>query len=394
MPATRFTERASIEDRMADFMAHLRFNGIPAGLGETETALRAMERIDPLDPGELRLALSAICATDAGRHEKFADLFNAYWFSRGLVRDRTDEPAGKGKQRKFVHTSNIGSQETAPGSSGRPDMPDDEGAGEVEAGGEGRLVAARMENLRKTDLRDLVSPRDIADAEKVAFRIARAIRDRRSRRRKQARRGAMLDLRRIARTSVSHGGEPFVLWRRKRPDRPVRLSVILDVSGSMIIYARIFLAFVKGLVSADMATEAYLLHTRLVRVTDALREGETLQAVGRMSLMAAGVGGGTKIGGSLKHFCEQYAGQSVNGRSVVIVLSDGYDTGDPGLISGALARLRRRGCRIVWLNPLKGWKSYEPVARGMAAALPHLDRFASARTLDDLAALETEFSRL
>lgn len=394
MQVTRFTGRASIEERMAGFMAHLRLNGIPAGLGETETALRAMERIDALDPDEVRLALSAICATDAGRHEKFDDLFNAYWFSRGLVRDRANDAAEDEKQRKFVHTSNIGSQETAPGSSGRPDMPDNDRAGEVEAGGEGRLVAARMENLRKTDLRDLVTPQDIAEAERIAFRIARAIRDRRSRRRKQARRGAMLDLRRIARTSVSHGGEPFVLWRRKRPDRPVRLSVILDVSGSMMIYARIFLAFVKGLVSADLTTEAYLLHTRLVRVSDALKEGETLQAVGRMSLMATGVGGGTRIGASLKHFCEQYAGRSINGRSVVIILSDGYDTGDPELIGSALGRLKKRGCRIVWLNPLKGWQGYEPIARGMAAALPHLDRFASANTLDDLAALETEFSRL
>ena len=379
---------------MAGFMAHLRLNGIPAGIGETETALRAMECIDPLRSDELRLALAAICATDADRHEKFEDLFRSYWFSKGLIKEETRKTKSWENKKKSVNTTNVRRVDRDEGASGSPDGPDDDKDGETETGGEGRLVAARIENLRKTDLRNLVTPRDIAEAERIAFMIANAIRDRRSRRRKQAKRGASLDLRRIMRASIAHGGEPFDLFRKRRPDRPVRLSVILDVSGSMMIYARVFLAFVRGLVSADMNTQVWLLHTRLQKVTDALRQGEDLKAVGRMSLMAAGIGGGTKIGENLKRFCEQYARHSVNGRSVVIILSDGYDTGEPEQVGEALERLRKRRCRIIWLNPLKGWKGYEPIARGMAAALPHLDLFAPANTLDSLAALEPELSRL
>ena len=394
MAVSRFAERSTIEGRMAGFMAHLRLNGIPAGLGETETALRAMQAIEPLDPDELRLALSSICATDADRKHRFDDLFRAYWLSDRRVRHESRQTGRDRQNRRAVRTSNIRAQESVAGSSGTPDAPDDGRDGEADTGGEGRMVAARIETLRKTDLRHLVTPGDIAAAERVALQLARVIRDRRSRRRKAARRGAQLDLRRIARHSVAHGGEPIELFRRRRPDRPVRLSVILDVSGSMMLYARVFLAFVRGLVGADLNTEAYLLHTRLIRVTDAMREGETLKSVGRLSLMSAGIGGGTKIGENLKTFCSQYARHGVNSRSVVIILSDGYDTGDPALVGEALARLRKRGCRILWLNPLKGWAGYEPVARGMAAAMPHLDLFASASTLDCLAALEPELARL
>ena len=168
----------------------------------------------------------------------------------------------------------------------------------------------------------------------------------------------------------------------------MHVVALLDVSGSMTVYARVLLSFVRGLTSADSRTDAYLFHTRLVRISDALRDHDTLRAAGRMSMMAEGFGGGTRIGGNLKAFNEQYARHGVGGRSVVLILSDGYDTDPPELVDAALARLKKRGCRIVWLNPLKGWKDYAPVARGMAAALPHLDLFAPAATLDDLAALE------
>lgn len=393
MRASRFPARAAgVSDRIAGFMAHLRLNGMPAGLAEAETALRALERVAPTDPGEVRLALKAICANDADRRGRFDELFDAYWFDAGRVRQRPARPADHGRPAPR-QTSNLTTAATADGS-GTADAPDSSGDGEVDMFGEGRLVASRIANLRKTDLRALATPEDLAEAEAIAFRLARAMRDRRSRRREAARRGAQLDLRRIARHSVARGGEPLVLLRKRRPDRPVHVVALLDVSGSMTVYARVLLSFVRGLTSADSRTDAYLFHTRLVRISDALRDHDTLRAAGRMSMMAEGFGGGTRIGANLKAFNEQYARHGVGGRSVVLILSDGYDTDPPELIDAALSRLKKRGCRIVWLNPLKGWKEYAPVARGMAAALPHLDLFAAAATLDDLAALEPVFAGL
>ena len=387
MRATRFPARAAgVADRMAGFMAHLRMNGLPAGLPEAETALRALERIAPTDTDEVRLALKAICANNADRRARFDELFDAYWLDSGRVRQRPAQAADRGKPAPR-QTSNLTAAAPSEGR-GTADAPDNSGDGEADMSGEGRLVASRLANLRKTDLRALTTPEDLAAAEAVAFRLARAMHDRRSRRRKAARRGAQLDLRRIARHSVARGGEPLILLRKRRPERPVHIVALLDVSGSMTVYARVFLAFVRGLTSADSRTDAYLFHTRLVRISDALRDHDTLRAAGRMSMMAEGFGGGTRIGANLKAFNEQYARHGVGSRSVVLILSDGYDTDPPEMIDAALLRLRKRGCRIVWLNPLKGWKDYSPVARGMAAALPHLDLFASAATLDDLAALE------
>lgn len=162
----------------------------------------------------------------------------------------------------------------------------------------------------------------------------------------------------------------------------------------MSVYAQVFLAFLAGLMRADKDTDAYLFHTRLVRITEALRDKDSMRAIGRMSLMADGFGGGSKIGPSLQRFTDSYARRFVNGRSVVVIMSDGYDTSDPALIGNALEKLRKRGCKVIWLNPLKGWSDYTPVAVGMAAALPHLDMFKAANTLGDLAALETELVRL
>jgi uncharacterized protein with von Willebrand factor type A (vWA) domain len=162
----------------------------------------------------------------------------------------------------------------------------------------------------------------------------------------------------------------------------------------MTVYSRIFLAFLAGLMRADTRADAYLFHTRLVRITEALRDRDALRALARLSLLAEGFAGGSKIAESLDTFASTYGRRFVDNRTVVMILSDGYDTASPDGISDALARLKKRGCKIIWLNPLKGWDGYEPTARAMAGALPHLDLFRAANTLDDLAALETEMARL
>lgn len=162
----------------------------------------------------------------------------------------------------------------------------------------------------------------------------------------------------------------------------------------MTIYSRIFLAFLAGLMRADFRADAYLFHTRLVRITEALRDKDALRALARLSLLAEGFAGGSKIAESLDTFAGTYGRRFVDNRTVVMILSDGYDTASPDGISDALIRLKKRGCKIIWLNPLKGWDDYEPTARAMAGALPHLDLFRAANTLGDLAALETDLTRL
>jgi len=389
MSITRFPARAAgPAERIAGFLAHLRMNGMALGVQDCGLALAALSHVRAVDMRDARLALKAVCCSTAEDFARFDDLFAAYWTNRG--REKAGEARGP---RDRDRTSKMAEQDGMAGS-GRAERPDADGVGEAEQDGEGRLVGSRIRNLMRVDLREVVGTADIAEACAVAARLARAIRDRRSRRRRAAKRGEALDLRRVVRGSLATGGEPLRLYRRQRPERPTRLVCLLDVSGSMTVYARVFLAFLRGLMTADAQTDAYLFHTRLVRITEALRDKDALRAVNRMSLLAQGFGGGTRIGGNLAAFNAGYAKRLVSGRSVVLILSDGFDTDPPALMGEALARLKKRGCRIVWLNPLKGWQGYRPVAAGMAAALPHLDLFAAANTLESLAALEPELGRL
>ncbi len=399
MPITRFAERASgPAERLAGFIAHLRLNGIKAGPHETGAALAALNAVAAARPRQARLALKSVLANGPDAWRRFDALFDAYWFNAGRTRAGT-APAARIRPTgcSSLWTSPLGEGPSPASGSGQAVAPDDDG-GTASGAGTGRLVATRAQALMRRDLRELTDPSVLAEAARIAERLARAIRDRRSRRRRAARRGDALDLRRIARRSLARGGEPIDLVYRRRPERPMRIVALLDVSGSMEPYARVFLAFLKGLIGAKtkagMTADAYLFHTRLIRVSEALRDRDPLRAAARLSLMAQGFGGGTRIAGSLARFNDAHAKGTVNGRTVVLILSDGYDTDPAERLGAELSRLSRRARRIVWLNPLKGWRDYAPVARGIAAALPHIDAHLPANTLAGLAALEAEFERL
>ncbi|MEM9106912.1 MAG: VWA domain-containing protein, partial [Pseudomonadota bacterium] len=151
---------------------------------------------------------------------------------------------------------------------------------------------------------------------------------------------------------------------------------------------------VKGLVCSWMHSEAFVFHTRLIRVTDAVRDRNSARAMTRLALMAEGFGGGTKLGESLATFNRSYARRLTNSRTVAIILSDGYDTGTPEQLERELSTLKRHVRRLVWLNPLLGWQNYQPVTKAMQAARPHIDHFAAANTLESLAAIEPQLAKL
>lgn len=387
MRATRFPERAGLAGRMAGFVAHLRLNGLSVGPAETEAALTVLTHVDTLDPDAARRALKVLLAGDAEQWRGFDALFDSYWFNAGRIRQGTVSAHVRTQSaRPTLWTQHLGGD----GMEAEGEAEPGNGAGEAE-GVDGRLIATDTQNLSKRDLRELMDEASLRAAERAATRLAKAIRDRRSRRLKRAARGTV-DLRRTLR-SMARRGEPFDLPRRRAPPRPMKIVALCDVSGSMTVYARVFLAFLKGLLDADTSAEAFLFHTRLMRVTQALRDHDSLRAATRLSLMAEGFGGGTDIGGALTVLVDQHR-HALTGRTLVLILSDGYCTGSPERLGTALSRLRRKTRRIVWLNPLLGWRDYAPVSAAMTAALPHLDAFLPANTLDALANLEPEFARL
>ena len=259
--------------RVSGFIAHLREHGFYLGVAETETALRALSCVNPIVPSEARLALKSVCAGSVEDSVQFDKLFDSFWMADGRVRHKVIQTKATAKLKDTKSTRTDETQSTA--GKGSIQAPEDAKDGEDSyAEGTGKLVASKTQNLMKKDLRELVSAEDIRAAEQVAIQLGKALRDRRSRRRNVARRGTLIDLRRTIRQSLSTGGDPLHLAKRKRPDRPMKIVALCDVSGSMMNYARPFLAFLAGLIRADSAGDAYLFHTRLVRITNALRDDD------------------------------------------------------------------------------------------------------------------------
>ena len=228
----------------------------------------------------------------------------------------------------------------------------------------------------------------------LAARLARTMRARLVRREQARRRGRRLDIRRTIHRSVSKGGTPLDLVWRRRKAKPLRLVVLLDASGSMNLYTAFFVRFLHGVVDAFREAEAFVFHTRLAHVSPSLRDRDVARAVDRLGLMAQGIGGGTRIGDSLATFNRWHARRVINSRTAFMIVSDGYDTGEPDRLAAEMRRLRQRCRRIIWLNPLIGWNGFRPEARGMQAALPHIDLFAPAHNLESLAALEPYLARI
>jgi uncharacterized protein len=229
------------------------------------------------------------------------------------------------------------------------------------------------------------------DAERAAARVllarlaARGPR-RLSRRTRAARRGPVHDMRRTMRASLRHGGDPVDRrWRAPvHRQRPMVLAV--DVSGSMTPYARMLLMYVQAAVAARRRVEAFAFGTRLTRITHELHGRDPDRALTRATAAVVDMGGGTRMGDALAQLNRDY-GRRVGRGAVVVLLSDGWDRGDPEQLGREMARLRRTAHRLVWLNPLAADPAYEPLTRGMQAALPHTDHLLPGNSIASLQAL-------
>ncbi|MGH9349931.1 MAG: vWA domain-containing protein, partial [Vicinamibacterales bacterium] len=211
---------------------------------------------------------------------------------------------------------------------------------------------------------------------------------RRTRRHVRAASGRV-DLRPIVRANMKHGGELVELPRRARREKPRPIVVLADVSGSMERYARLLLQFVYGMTAGAHAVESFVFATRLTRITREVARAGGGRALGAVADRVRDWGGGTRIGDALRAFNLHYARRVMRHGPVVLIISDGWDRGDPALLARELARVGRSCRRLVWLNPLLGSERYEPLTRGMRAALPLVDDFLPAHnlaSLDELAA--------
>jgi hypothetical protein len=246
-------------------------------------------------------------------------------------------------------------------------------------------IASTIELLREKSF-DSCSPEELAELAASMARLPPLVPLRRSRRREPGARGVP-DLRRTLRRSFRTGGEPLERAWRERRRRPRRLILLLDVSGSMAEYSRALLMFAHVVLRSGSRWEAFCFGTRLTRVTTALATTDPDEALRRAAAEAFDWGGGTRIGESLKRFLDEFGHRGPARGAVVVICSDGLEVGEPELLEEQMARLARLAHRVVWVNPLTGDAAYEPLARGMRAALPHVDTFAAGHNLASLEAL-------
>lgn len=384
-----------VAGRLAAFLATLRDNGFAVGLHEGQDAASLMTSGYAARPGLLRSAFKHLFSARKSDWDNFDGLFDAFWLGKRLRSRSTTMGSAKAANNPSLKSlPNNPGEQRAGGDTAMDQIPSAYEAPEDRAG-EGRMEgASAASNIAEIDFRKMAEPGQIEEAHAAAARLAKTMRTRLTRRDLARRRGYRLDLRRTIHGNISHGGVPISLVKRQRKEKPLRLVMLLDASGSMSMYTGVFLRFIHGVLDEFRQAEAFLFHTRLAHVSDAMKEKDAARALDRLSIMAQGAGGGTKIGESLQTFNRWHAARVIHSRTCVMIVSDGYETGDAALLGREMAALGKRCRRIVWLNPMMAWEGYAPEAAGIKAALPHVDLYAPANTLKSLTALEPYLARL
>jgi uncharacterized protein with von Willebrand factor type A (vWA) domain len=254
-----------------------------------------------------------------------------------------------------------------------------------EGGGRpGVLAAASAEERLGTRSFDALSPDELAELRRIALNPPPRL----ARRTRRAAHGRRIDMRSTLRRSLRTGGEPARLARRRRRHHPRRVVLLCDISGSMEPYSRAFLTLLQGAV-VQSGAEAFVFATRLTRLTRALRGSDPDAAIARAAALPPDWSGGTRIAAALKAFTDRHGRRGMARGAVVVILSDGWERGDPADLGREMARLARLAHRIVWVNPRASARGFAPLAGGMTAALPHIDDLVPADLDALLAAIRT-----
>jgi uncharacterized protein with von Willebrand factor type A (vWA) domain len=360
------------------FAALLRAEALPVTVIQVLDAVRALDHLDITDRSELYLGLRAVFVSRPEEQPTFDRLFDAFWRAGvqedqgipGLVTpslaaaDESGLTAAAGQKREALALDTWGDEDEG----GESDEP------------LGVPAVSDRESLVGQDFATF-APDQLDEVLRLTIMIARRLARRISRRRRPVRRRGRVDLRRTLRANLTRADLIDLRFRARKPKK-TKLVLLCDVSGSMDLYSRFLLQFLFAVQNVFRRVETFTFSTRLTRITDHLRSRSYRQVLRRLGEVRDW-SGGTRIGESFLEFNREW-GRIVDRRTIVIILSDGWDTGDPDVLATELLRIKRRAARVIWLNPLLGNPSYEPLTRGMAAALPLVDHFAPAHNLASL----------
>jgi uncharacterized protein with von Willebrand factor type A (vWA) domain len=366
------SEADGLVSRLGSLAALLRAQGSRVGVGDLLDAHRALCAVDCASREDSRLALRAVLCSARADLERFDAAFAAVF---GSEPGSADADRGDPLQELGAVTRSVLPRAAIPAS----DL-----AREVEERPAIPAAWSEIELLRHKDFAQY-SDAEMVIARELIARLARRGPTRISRRTRpvRRRRGHTPDVRRVLRGSLRTGGEPVHRHWRAPTRRPRPVVLVCDVSGSMTPYARMLLQYLHASVAARRRVEAFAFGTRLTRITNELSGRDHDRALARAADVVADFSGGTRIGGALAEL-NRLHGRRVGRGAVVVILSDGWDRGEPGVLEAEMARLRRSAHRLVWLNPLAAHPDFEPLTRGMRAAVPHTDELLAGNSIASL----------
>ena len=334
--------------------------GLPVTPARAADVARALTLVRPVSRGTLYWTIRSVVVTEDTQVKVFDAVFAEVF---GGASD--DEPE---VELEDVTTVPDWQNDEAPGSTSADD---DETEQEIP------LTIASADEVLRTKRFDALAPDELAELYRLMTALELATPLRRTRRYEKRRRGERIDLRRTLRGSLRTGGDPVRLRRRRRRVVPRRLVLLCDISGSMEPYARAYLQFLACAAGCGPNAEAFAFATRLTRLTRALRSRNPERAIQRAAAAAPDWSSGTRIGEALGAFNDRHGRRGMARGAVVVILSDGWERGDPALVGRELERLSRLAYRIVWVNPRMAADAFSVRAGGMVAALPHIDALVS-----------------
>ncbi len=379
-------KRGTLVDNLIDFGLQLRQRGLLVTPSEAIDSLRALRRIDIADRGEFYLTLRTVMTARVDDIPIFDEVFFSFWPAI-LEEEAWDEGADQidslpSSQSPAGEDTGEGGEERIAQQIEAADEGEGEGEDEEEVAGysaEEMLAKKDFSMFRADELEEMI---------RVTLRMARKMATRLSRRMQRTRRGHLIDPRRTVRQNLKYGADILELAHKKRKIKKTKLVLLCDVSGSMDIYSRFLLQFIYALQSNFARTESFVFSTQLSHVTEYFKDHDIYEALDVIAKEVLDWSGGTRIGQSLATFNQDWAASMLDQRTVVIVLSDGWDTGDAELLEREMSELQRRAGRVIWLNPLMSNPGYQPLYRGMRTALPYIEVFAPAHNLASLMELE------
>jgi uncharacterized protein with von Willebrand factor type A (vWA) domain len=356
----------------------LREAGLEVGPGRLQDALLGLDRVDITRQDDVYWTLRTTLVARREDLEPFDRAFDA-WFLRRAVRfagRREIDPRSMPKDAPRVRRDARAGREAAP-ADGEPDS----------------IGHSAHEVLRHKDFAAM-SPEELAAARALIAAMVTDRPARRSHRLRAHRRGRILDMRALARDAIATGGDPVNRRFRRRTQTPRKLVVLCDVSGSMEPYTRALLLYLHAMVRSGRGVEVFAFGTRLTRLTAELRTRDPEQALARAAERVVDWASGTRIGASLKRYNDVWGRRALTRGAVVLIASDGWERQDHELVGREMERLHRAAYAVVWVNPVKGSPEYQPLAAGMRAALPSIDRFVAGHNLASLEALAGLLARI